>query len=249
MGEYLERRADDRPAAEIGEGIGRVRQHSCTEIGHRAGTRQHRFLHFISVIEHCVPNIGKHGRTSGHRCAAQHTQSKRTFYPRDVPQAGLHAPISRALREVRTSPSPPPMAEPSPASPVVSAAKPAQSRRQLGNLRMVWQHASRYPRQIATALLALLVTSAATIAIPYGFKKVIDRGFGPGADGSVATSFHYLLMIVVVLALATAGALLLCLLARRARSSPISASRCSATCSPSPRASSRRIARRKSPRA
>ena len=96
------------------------------------------------------------------------------------------------------------MAEPSPASPIVSEAKPAESRRQLGNLRMVWAHAARYPRQIATALTALVVTSAATIAIPYGFKKVIDRGFGPGADGSVTNSFHYLLMIVVVLAIATA---------------------------------------------
>ncbi|MES1972475.1 MAG: ABC transporter transmembrane domain-containing protein [Pseudomonadota bacterium] len=91
------------------------------------------------------------------------------------------------------------MADPAPASPAAPEPK-----RRLGNLKMVWDHASRYPRQIAIAGFALLTTSAATIAIPYGFKRVIDRGFGPGADGSVATSFHYLLMIVVVLALATA---------------------------------------------
>src|SRR3982751_6813553 len=91
------------------------------------------------------------------------------------------------------------MAELDPASPVAPA-----TGRNLGHLRMVWAHASRYPRQIATALTALFVTSAATIAIPYGFKRVIDRGFGPGANGSVASSFHYLLMIVVVLAFATA---------------------------------------------
>ncbi|WP_380787541.1 ABC transporter transmembrane domain-containing protein [Sphingomonas sp. R86521] len=76
--------------------------------------------------------------------------------------------------------------------------------RRIGDLAMVWQHASAYPRQIAFAGLALLMTSAATIGIPYGFKRVIDRGFGPGASGSVGNSFHYLLMIVVVLALATA---------------------------------------------
>jgi ATP-binding cassette subfamily B protein len=76
--------------------------------------------------------------------------------------------------------------------------------RRIGDLAMVWQHASQYPRQIAFAGLALMTTSAATIGIPYGFKRVIDRGFGPGAGGSVANSFHYLLMIVVVLALATA---------------------------------------------
>lgn len=76
--------------------------------------------------------------------------------------------------------------------------------RRIGDLAMVWRHASAYPRQIAFAGLALLMTSAATIGIPYGFKRVIDRGFGPGASGSVGNSFHYLLMIVVVLALATA---------------------------------------------
>ena len=76
--------------------------------------------------------------------------------------------------------------------------------RRIGDLAMVWRHAANYPRQIAFAGLALLTTSAATIGIPYGFKRVIDRGFGPGASGSVGTSFHYLLMIVVVLALATA---------------------------------------------
>jgi ATP-binding cassette subfamily B protein len=76
--------------------------------------------------------------------------------------------------------------------------------RRIGDLAMVWRHASAYPRQIAFAGLALILTSAATIGIPYGFKRVIDRGFGPGASGSVGSSFHYLLMIVCVLALATA---------------------------------------------
>ncbi|WP_380778468.1 ABC transporter transmembrane domain-containing protein [Sphingomonas sp. R86520] len=76
--------------------------------------------------------------------------------------------------------------------------------RRIGDLAMVWRHAANYPRQILFAGLALLMTSAATIGIPYGFKRVIDRGFGPGASGSVGTSFHYLLMIVIVLALATA---------------------------------------------
>jgi ATP-binding cassette subfamily B protein len=87
-----------------------------------------------------------------------------------------------------------------------SIAPPAEltPKRRLGDLAMVWQHARGYPRQIATAWAALIVTSAATIGIPYGFKRVIDRGFGPGAGGAVADSFHYLLMIVVVLAIATA---------------------------------------------
>ena len=78
--------------------------------------------------------------------------------------------------------------------------------RSLASLRMVWRYAARHPRQIAIAAAALVTTSTATIAIPYGFKRVIDRGFvaGGGDGGAVATAFHYLLMIVAVLAVATA---------------------------------------------
>uniref|UniRef100_UPI0035CC287C ABC transporter transmembrane domain-containing protein n=1 Tax=uncultured Sphingomonas sp. TaxID=158754 RepID=UPI0035CC287C len=95
------------------------------------------------------------------------------------------------------------MADQTLASPAAGPPESASTKR-LGNLKMVWDSARQYPAQIGIAWAALLVTSAATIAIPYGFKRVIDRGFGPGAAGGVTSSFHYLLMIVVVLALATA---------------------------------------------
>lgn len=76
----------------------------------------------------------------------------------------------------------------------------------LGNLMLVWRFAGRYPGHIAAAFLFLAMSSAATLAIPYGFKRVIDRGFGGGGTSpeAVAQAFHYLLMIVVVLAAATA---------------------------------------------
>jgi ATP-binding cassette subfamily B protein len=77
--------------------------------------------------------------------------------------------------------------------------------RKLGNLATVWRFALRYPGQIAAALTALVISSGATIAIPYGFKRVIDRGFASSGDpAAVSTSFYYLLMIVGVLAIATA---------------------------------------------
>ncbi len=90
--------------------------------------------------------------------------------------------------------------------PAPAGTPPVAERRRLGDLAMVWRHARRYPGRIAIAGAALLTTSAATIGIPYGFKRVIDRGFaGQGGTGaSFATSFHYLLMIVAVLAIATA---------------------------------------------
>ena len=77
--------------------------------------------------------------------------------------------------------------------------------RRIGNLAIVWRHAKRYPGRIAIAWAALAVTSAATIAIPYSFKRVVDRGFaGGGSEAAVAGAFHYMLMIVVVLAIGTA---------------------------------------------
>ena len=77
----------------------------------------------------------------------------------------------------------------------------------IGDLGMVWRHARRYPGRIAIAGAALVTTSAATIGIPYGFKRVIDRGFAgtvTAGEGAFSSSFHYLLMIVAVLAIATA---------------------------------------------
>jgi ATP-binding cassette subfamily B protein len=86
------------------------------------------------------------------------------------------------------------------------AASTEKPRGRLGNLWVVWRAAGKYPAQIFAALFFLVMSSAATLAIPYGFKRVIDQGFGSqgGSEHAVATAFHYLLMIVAVLALATA---------------------------------------------
>lgn len=78
---------------------------------------------------------------------------------------------------------------------------PPADKRNIGQLRLIWSFAARYPGRIACAALALLVAAAATLAIPSGFKLVIDKGF---AGGDIARYFRYLLMIVVVLASATA---------------------------------------------
>src|SRR3954471_21960256 len=73
----------------------------------------------------------------------------------------------------------------------------------IGNLGMIWRYAIRYPGTIAGAIAALLVASTATIGIPWGFRRVIDRGFaGGGAD--ISAQFDILLGIVIILALATA---------------------------------------------
>jgi ATP-binding cassette, subfamily B, bacterial len=78
------------------------------------------------------------------------------------------------------------------------------TQRKIGNLRLVWSFAARYRGHIAMAVLALITAAAATLAIPSGFRLVIDRGFAANG-GDIAHYFRYLLMIVVVLSLATAA--------------------------------------------
>jgi len=84
-------------------------------------------------------------------------------------------------------------------------AEPAPKARSLAPLRMVFGTALQYPREIAFALLALVITSAATLAIPYRFKVIIDEAFtGSASTDDIAHAFQYLLMIVVILGLGTA---------------------------------------------
>ena len=79
-----------------------------------------------------------------------------------------------------------------------------RSRGQVSDLGMLWRAATRYPGHLVGAGLALVVASAATLAIPSGFRLVIDRGFAGGGMGDISRWFQYLLGIVAVLALASA---------------------------------------------
>ena len=48
-------------------------------------------------------------------------------------------------------------------------------RGRIGNLLVVWRYALKYKLTILGAGVALLVTAAATLAIPAGFRLIIDR--------------------------------------------------------------------------
>ena len=90
-------------------------------------------------------------------------------------------------------------------SPAGDEAEPAPKSRTLAPLRMVFGTALQYPREIALALVALVITSAATLAIPYRFKVIIDEAFtGNASETDIGHAFQYLLMIVVILGLGTA---------------------------------------------
>jgi ATP-binding cassette, subfamily B, bacterial len=85
----------------------------------------------------------------------------------------------------------------------MSDIQPVKLRRNLNDLMMVWGMAKHYPWQILAALAGLVVAATATLAIPSGFRLVIDKGFGT-SGGDIGRWFQYLLVIVVILAFATA---------------------------------------------
>ena len=69
--------------------------------------------------------------------------------------------------------------------------------RSFGSLVMVWRFSVRYPLVIAAAMFSLVIAAAATLAIPNGFRLVVDRGFGQ-AGGDISRWFEYLLGVVGV---------------------------------------------------
>ncbi len=82
------------------------------------------------------------------------------------------------------------------------AVEPASS---IGPLGMIFAAAARYPGLIALAGVALVVTAAATLAIPAYFRGVIDSGFAQGANpAEINRWFRMLFMVALVLALGTA---------------------------------------------
>ncbi len=100
------------------------------------------------------------------------------------------------------------MSETVPADIAPAAEKPAdvtepKAAKSLSNLRMIGRFAVRYPKQILFAILALIVAASSTLAIPYGSRMIIDKGFIQNG-GDVAPYFHLLLGIVVVLGISTA---------------------------------------------
>jgi ATP-binding cassette subfamily B protein len=77
------------------------------------------------------------------------------------------------------------------------------SNRRLSNLNMVWRIALRYPGRIVGAAIALLTAALATLAIPWGFRRVIDKGFG-AHSADISSYFYLMLGIVIALAIASA---------------------------------------------
>jgi ATP-binding cassette subfamily B protein len=86
------------------------------------------------------------------------------------------------------------MTEPMPPSPKLQ---------KLGSLKALWPFVRRHGALFGAWLVALAVSSTATLSLPMAVKQMIDHGFSGG--GQINRAFSLLFVVAVVLALATAA--------------------------------------------
>ncbi len=105
-----------------------------------------------------------------------------------------NAPITAYMSGMATPPETMPAAKLTPAAPP-----------RLARLGLLWRFAQRYPAQLAAALIALTLAAVGNLAIPLGFKRIVDHGFGAGSDaGAIAPYFEGMLVVIVGLGIFTA---------------------------------------------
>jgi ATP-binding cassette, subfamily B, bacterial len=78
-----------------------------------------------------------------------------------------------------------------------------KSLRKLGDLRTLWPFVQRHRQLFYLWLVALAISSSATLSLPVAVRRMIDNGFSDG--GHINQSFLLLFAVAVVLALATAA--------------------------------------------
>ncbi|WP_282294792.1 ABC transporter transmembrane domain-containing protein [Stenotrophomonas sp. PS02289] len=84
-----------------------------------------------------------------------------------------------------------------------TAASPAPPLRRLGSLGTLWPFVRRHIGLFSAWLVALAVSSAATLSLPPAVKQMIDHGFS--SNGDINRAFALLFLVAVVMALATAA--------------------------------------------
>ena len=87
----------------------------------------------------------------------------------------------------------------------------------LKTLARVGRFLRPYKRMVVFAAIALVFAAASVLAIGQGLKFVVDRGFAAGNAAELDRVLAVMLALIVILALATYHALLLRVLAGRAR--------------------------------
>src|SRR6195256_628586 len=104
--------------------------------------------------------------------------------------------MTDASASVETAP-----AAPQPAAPPEAAARRGKLRPLLGLMPFV----ARYKGRVAGALLALLVASLATLAVPIAVRRMIDLGFSAERVELIDQYFAVMIAVAGVLAAASAA--------------------------------------------
>ena len=89
--------------------------------------------------------------------------------------------------------------------PMTDAVRGATPVSRLAGLRALWPFVRRHRGLLVAWLLALGVSSGATLALPLAFRRVIDHGFASGTTDAIDSAFLPLLGVALLLALGTAA--------------------------------------------
>lgn len=82
---------------------------------------------------------------------------------------------------------------------------PAPSKAPIGSLRALWPFVRRHRGLFIAWLLALAVSSSASLSLPVAFRTMIDDGFKSGSAGGIDRAFLLLFGVALLLALGTAA--------------------------------------------
>jgi ATP-binding cassette subfamily B protein len=72
-------------------------------------------------------------------------------------------------------------------------------------LMALWPYVARYKGQAFGALIALVVASISTLAVPIAVRRMIDLGFSPSGVAMINSYFGIMIIVVAILALASAS--------------------------------------------
>ncbi|QIL20967.1 ABC transporter transmembrane domain-containing protein [Thermomonas sp. HDW16] len=81
----------------------------------------------------------------------------------------------------------------------------APAKAPIGSLRALWPFVRRHRGLFIAWLLALAISSSASLSLPVAFRTMIDDGFRSGSAGSIDRAFLLLFAVALLLALGTAA--------------------------------------------
>jgi ATP-binding cassette subfamily B protein len=109
------------------------------------------------------------------------------------------------LREPMAPSIAPTAAPPAPAAAAGAATEPSARRGKLRPLLGLKPFVARYKGRAAAAVVALLIASVATLAVPVAVRRMIDLGFSAQRIGLVDQYFVVMIAVVALLAVASAA--------------------------------------------